>query len=88
MKTKENTPPPQAVEVERTVLGTILIDSTVVDRVMNVFSVNIFADSRHRMIASAIIELYKKNVNLDLLTLVNRLKQDDKYFNKKHFEET
>ena len=82
MKTKDksmdNTPPPQAVEVERTVLGTILIDSTVVDRVMNVFSVNIFADSRHRMIASAIIELYKKNVNLDLLTLVNRLKQDDK----------
>ena len=78
MKTKENTPPPQAIEVERTVLGTILIDSTVVDRVMNVFSVNIFADPKHRMIAWSIIELYKKNVNIDMLTLITRLKQEDK----------
>ena len=55
-KKKQKTPPPSAVEVEEIVLGSILIESTVIDRVISDFSVNLFFKKENITIAKAIIE--------------------------------
>jgi len=65
---------PQSFEVEKIVLGTILVDSTVIDRIITSFSSNLFLDVKHKNISIAIIDLYKKSINIDLLTLINELK--------------
>jgi replicative DNA helicase len=69
---------PQSSNVEKIVLGTILVDSTVIDRIISSFSANLFLDVKHKTIAYAIIDLYKANTSIDMLTLVNQLKHKDK----------
>ena len=73
----KQTPPPSAVEVEEIVLGSILIESTVIDRIISDFSINLFFKDENATIAKAIIELYKTNIAIDLVTLVNKLKESD-----------
>jgi len=75
-KLKKN-PPPSAIEVEEIVLGSILIESTVIDRIISDFSINLFFKDENATIAKAIIELYKTNIAIDLITLVNKLKESD-----------
>lgn len=69
---------PQSVNIEKTVLGTILLESFVLDRVSKDFSSNLFFNSKNKVIAKAILELYKESIGIDLLTLVQRLKQKEK----------
>lgn len=69
---------PQAVNIEQTVLGTILLESFVLDRVSKDFSSNLFFNAKNKVIAKIIIELYKESTGIDLLTVVQRLKQKEK----------
>lgn len=66
--------PPQQPELEEVVLGTLLIDNTVIDKVMVEFSTNLFFVERNRLVAEAIISLYTKNSAIDLLTIMAELK--------------
>jgi replicative DNA helicase len=69
---------PNNQQLEKIVLGSILIDSTALDRVIADFSYTLFHEPKNICIALAILALYKKNQPLDLLTLVNELKSTDK----------
>lgn len=69
--------PPQALELEQAVLGAIMLDVSVPDKVMADFSPNIFYKEAHREIAQAIIELYKEGTPGDILTVTERLKKND-----------
>lgn len=69
---------PNNQHLENIVLGSILIDSTALDRVIADFSYTLFHEPKNICIALAILSLYKKNQPLDLLTLVNELKSTDK----------
>jgi replicative DNA helicase len=69
---------PNNQQLENIVLGSILIDSTALDRVIADFSYTLFHEPKNICIALAILSLYKKNQPLDLLTLVNELKSTDK----------
>lgn len=69
--------PPQSSEVETFVLGTILIDSNAMDKVAKEFTPNLFFVPENKAIAESILDLYKLNKPIDLLTLVSQLKSNE-----------
>jgi len=66
----------KASGIEEVVLGSILIDSTVIDRIISEFSINLFYEEKNKVIAKAIIDLYKKNVSIDLVTIIKELQRN------------
>jgi replicative DNA helicase len=73
MKTKSQTTTLDTYSTEIAVLGGILIDSTAIDRIISDFSVNLFLDSKNKIIADSILKMYRKSQAIDILTLVNQL---------------
>jgi replicative DNA helicase len=72
-KSLENYMLPGSKEVEEVVLGTLLIDSLSIDRIISNFSENLFLKPQNRLIAVSIINLYKKSIPVDLVTVVKDL---------------
>jgi len=70
--------PPNDNELEKAVLGAILLDTYAIDNHIADFSANMFYDSSNKIIGQCIIDLYKENTAIDMLTIVQRLKQIDK----------
>ena len=70
--------PPQQPELEEIILGSLLIDNSVIDKIMVEFTTNLFFVERNKFIAEAIIGLYKKNSPIDLVTMVTELKLNGK----------
>lgn len=77
MKTKPGNVPPSDIEVEKIVLGTILIDYTIIDTIISDFSEHLFFKHENMLIAKAMISLYKENKTIDFITLINKLTQQD-----------
>ena len=69
---------PQATDLEEAVLGAILVNSNLIDEVVDILSVDCFYDKRNSLIYNAISQLYLNNRPIDLLTVVNQLKADKK----------
>lgn len=65
--------PPQNIEAEQSLLGSLMIDKDAIIRVADVVSAEDFYMDKHRMIYEAIIDLFSKRDPIDLLTLANRL---------------
>jgi replicative DNA helicase len=78
MKTKTGNIPPSDIEVEKIVLGTILIDYNIIDTIISDFSEHLFFKYENMLIAKAIISLYKENKKIDFITVINKLTQIDK----------
>jgi hypothetical protein len=74
LKRVEGLIPPQQPELEEILLGTLLIDNSVLDKIMVEFSSHLFFVQRNKVIAEALISLYKKNSPIDLVTVVTELK--------------
>lgn len=70
--------PPQDIEAEKAVLGAILIENEVLNLVLEILDVNDFYRETHRIIFKAMLELYEKHEAIDLITLVDSLKKDNK----------
>ena len=75
MKKEKQEEMPNIIDAELIVLGSILLDKTALDRIASDFSINLFYDAKNRIIASAILELYRENKPIDLLTLFNKIKE-------------
>ena len=75
---KEELQMPNVLDVELIVLGSILIDKTAIDRIVSDFSVNLFYEKKNRIVADAILILYRENKPIDLLTLFNKIKEQKK----------
>lgn len=73
----ENSPinrvPPQNQEAETAVLGCLMLDKDAIIRVADVLTPTDFYETRHRLIYEAMLELFEKNVSVDILTVSNRL---------------
>ena len=67
-------PLPQNVEAEQAVLGAILIESTVINQVLEILIAEDFYKDSHRKIFDAMIDLDRDNKPIDLLTLFDHLK--------------
>lgn len=67
--------PPQAVEVEAAVLGGMMVNQDCVDEAIEILNAKSFYDIKHRYIFEAMQELYSERCPIDMLTVVDRLKQ-------------
>ncbi len=69
--------PPQSLEAEKAVLGCMLISETAKIEAFESLKEDFFYNDTHRKIFSALCTLFEKNEKCDLITLTNKLKQQD-----------
>jgi replicative DNA helicase len=67
--------PPQNIEAERSVLGSLMLDKDAIIRVANLIRVGDFYKDAHNLIYEAMVELYEKREPIDVLSLSNRLEE-------------
>lgn len=67
--------PPQSLEAEMAVLGSLLIDNDCIGKAVEILGANHFYRTAHRKIFSAATTLYEKNEPVDLITLSEELKR-------------
>ena len=67
--------PPQAIDVEAAVLGAMMVNPESVDAAIEILNERSFYDLKHRYIFEAMSELYTERSPIDMLTVVERLKQ-------------
>jgi len=72
--------PPQNLEAEQSVLGSILVDKDSFYKIAEILSPDDFYRDDHREIFSAMLELFEERSPIDLVTLPDQLKK------KKHLE--
>ncbi|MBB4806650.1 replicative DNA helicase [Chryseobacterium defluvii] len=70
--------PPNAVDFERLVIGTFLIDKKGLDYSIDLLTSEVFYDPRHQVIFSTILKLYEGNHPVDLMTIIQELKKEEK----------
>ncbi|KKW48082.1 MAG: Replicative DNA helicase [Parcubacteria group bacterium GW2011_GWA1_59_11] len=69
--------PPHNPEAEQSVLGSLLIDKNAVTKVADLLVPADFYSPAHEKIYATILELYERRQPIDILTLTNRLKEQD-----------
>ena len=67
--------PPQNIEAEASLIGSILVDKEALIKIADIVSAEDFYVDRNNIIYSAIIDLYEARQPIDLLTLSNRLEE-------------
>lgn len=67
--------PPQDLAIEEVVLGTLLLDSDAYSRIADIISPETFYKETHSIVFSAIVELRKSNLPVDLRTVTNQLRK-------------
>ena len=70
--------PPQNLEAEASLLSAVLIDNTVLFEIVEILSPEDFYRSSHSKIFSAVLTLFTKNEPVDLVTLANLLKEQNR----------
>ena len=68
--------PPQNIDAEKSVLGSLLIDEEAIGSAIEMLDETWFYEQANRQIFKAILELYNQRKNVDLITLSDKLKND------------
>ncbi|HQP10157.1 MAG TPA: replicative DNA helicase [Candidatus Omnitrophota bacterium] len=68
--------PPQNIEAEKSVLGSMLIDQEAIGAAVEILDERWFYEETHRKIYKAVIDLYQARKNVDLITLSDKLRSD------------
>ncbi len=66
--------PPHNIEAEESLISSVLIDNRTLNDIIEILSPGDFYRSAHQRIFSAIVDLYKDDEPVDLVTLNNKLK--------------
>lgn len=66
---------PQNIEAEQAVIGSMILDSEAIGKVVEILKENDFYRLAHRKIFSAIVELYEQSRPVDLITLTENLRK-------------
>ena len=69
---------PQSVEAEEAVLGAILVNPQSLGRIVEYIKSESFYKPAHRVIYDAMLELFKKNEPIDIVTVSEHLRNEDK----------
>ena len=69
--------PPNAVDIEKIVIGTFLIDKKGLDYSIDLLTPEVFYDPRHQTIFAAIVKLYLDSNPVDMMTVIQELKKSD-----------
>lgn len=67
--------PPQNIEAEKSVLGSILIDKEAINKIVDIIKPDDFYHRQHQLIFDAMVKLYEKNEPIDVLTVNNKLEE-------------
>lgn len=67
--------PPQNLEAEQSLLGSILLDKDALIKVGDSVKPEDFYDSKHRIVYEGMLDLYRKHEPIDLLSLSNLLEE-------------
>jgi len=67
--------PPQAIEAERALLGSIMLRSDTLYEIIDIIAPSSFYARKHRLIFEAMLDLFKKNNPIDLLSVSSRLSE-------------
>lgn len=70
--------PPNALDFEKIVIGTFLIDRKGLDHSIDLLTPDVFYDPRHQTIFASILKLYESNSPIDLMTVIQDLKKNEK----------
>lgn len=70
--------PPQNVEAEQSVLGAMLIEREAISKVAEFLRQEDFYREAHRLIYNAMLQLFNKNDAVDLITITEFLRKEDK----------
>ncbi len=70
--------PPQAIEVEMSVLGAMMMDEESVPKAVEILKPDSFFDKKNRLIFEAIYTLYEANEPIDTVTVYEELKKSGK----------
>ena len=81
-KNQETRIPPQNIEAEQSVLGSLMLDKEAIFRIVDFLAPGDFYKPSHKAIYKAMLELFEKREPVDILSMTNILKE------KKLLEET
>ncbi len=70
--------PPQSIDAEQSVLGAILIDNAAIAQVTEIIGASDFYREAHRVIFDGMLQLYSKNEAVDLITITDVLRRENK----------
>ena len=70
--------PPQAIELEESVLGAIMLNSNCIEEVLEILTKESFYKESHSFIFEAIVSLFEDREPIDFLTLSQRLRKNSK----------
>ena len=70
--------PPQNLEAEQSLLGSLLIDKNAITKIADTVGEVDFYEDKHGIIYSTILELYEKHQPIDILNISNRLNEKNK----------
>eukprot|EP01132_Coremiostelium_polycephalum_P002941 gene2941-3667_t len=70
--------PPQAIELEQSILGALMLEKDSLTEVIDILKPNSFYEEAHQEIYKAIIELFNNSAPVDLRTVVNQLRKSGK----------
>lgn len=70
--------PPQSVEAEEAILGAILTNPVCLNRIIEYLDANTFYKPAHKHIYKAILKLYADNHAIDIVTVSEMLREQDK----------
>ncbi|MFO8232253.1 MAG: DnaB-like helicase N-terminal domain-containing protein, partial [Longimonas sp.] len=76
MHDKAGRVPPQAVDVEKSVLGAMMLEREAIPKAIQVISADAFYSSKHEKIYTAMLNLFERGNPVDLVTLTNELKRN------------
>src|SRR3989344_3141577 len=66
--------PPQNIEAEKSVLGSLMMDSKSIDIIIDILRPDDFYQTKHKIIFEAMVDLYQNKEPIDILSLSGRLK--------------
>jgi replicative DNA helicase len=68
--------PPNDKDLEQVVLGSILLESYILDKNITDFKPNLFYYMQNKLIAESIVQLHKDNNPIDIITVIQKLKSN------------
>jgi replicative DNA helicase len=70
--------PPQNVESEKALLGSILLNPYLIEKISKKIKPEYFYDIKHRITFYALVDMFNREIPIDLLTLTDRIKKANK----------
>ena len=75
MKTNQGRQSPRDLNAEAAVLSAMMIDTYAMARAVEMLNDEHFDSSVHKKVFRSLVELFERNIEIDLITLIDKLKE-------------